>query len=378
MPPLYFDAHRVELIDVPEEVSVVRNQQRLKPLAQLLVTGEFPYTDGDFPMPRHNQWQREHIEHVGSLVARELAELSPPADFGVKAARRLQILGLFPSRDLVEKTYGSWYEFKQTIEVGCNAQRNDIYRNKEYDQLSRTELLDMLIKNYGSVHETSSREKFVGPFKRGIIVELNRMDLAPGVDYLLKRFGSIGIMNEYLGFPDIASWDEHDYITFGASVLRHNGRNSITKSNIRTLSANNLGPHDESIKARFDWEKFKKLSLQEVERQLAEEEKHRLSVEEYYGLHVSPEASSIKFAEKAQHRALYLIGSYYLKGKTPELPNRLVEGSVQKVMNYLLERTRGLTIADIETTAVSMDIFDDLWPTSFPERLPIIAKCRRK
>ncbi|MEO6513068.1 MAG: hypothetical protein ABIR37_00115 [Candidatus Saccharimonadales bacterium] len=383
MSPLYFDTQKIELIALPEEVALIHpDSERIKPLAELLVAKEFPFTYGDFPRPSARKWDEEYTQKLGSIVAKELADHDPPAAFSRTTVTRLNIMGLFPARDYfdVHKHFGGLDAFKKLIGVDPILDTKNNKRNAQYNDLSSQELAELLIERYNELVELPGGERFEGPLIKPILKAMNLMNLAPGSEYFERRFGGIGVLNEHLGYPNVRKWDRHEYILYGAAVLRHNGAETLTYDNLTKLSAHKYGPDCKAIRARFNWYEFQTLAEEELQRQLTAEEKHRQDVLSYYDplRQLLPHDEHVTYDEMAQHRALYLITTRYLNGQSPKLPGRIGSSCVQGTITMLLQKNPHLTLADIETEAVTMDIFDDLWPMNHPQRLPILANCKRK
>jgi hypothetical protein len=384
MAPLYFDPEKIEIIEIPSEDLRQRPAPvRLLPLAQLLVAREFPFKPGDFPVRDANEWDDNEVKDMASSVAQDLAQSTYGRSLIRRDAERLRILGLFPSQTDYfrrQNKFGGWVNFKQIIGIDPNTDRNNTSRNKTYDDMSLHDLSGLLLERYNDLIELPDGEYYEGPLTSTMIEDMNRMDLAPVRKYLQQRFGGLRDINEHLGFPDVTKWDEHDYISYGATILRYNGPASLTKDNISLLSANKYGPSWEAFWSRFDWKDFKALSLQELQRQFDNEEKHRQEVLEYYAsVHPTlPQGVQVPFEEMAQHRALSLVSRRFLNGNNLPLPARLKPNTSKAIIARITTEKPGITLADIETTAVALDIFDDLWPMNHKLRLPILAKCKRK
>jgi|GEM_PF-6552416 hypothetical protein len=91
MPPLYFNATSGELKEARDGPEIPSSSAGWLPLAELLVSQEFPYVRGDFPRPKTQPWDDVHIKRLGLLVAQDLAELDTPTSLNKPVIDRLSV-----------------------------------------------------------------------------------------------------------------------------------------------------------------------------------------------------------------------------------------------------------------------------------------------
>lgn len=374
MPPLYFDPESVSITDI-EETPDFQTPEGMLPLVKLLLDDDFDFQKGEFPKIRLSDWSPEEGLRVGKIVAKELLEMSPPQPLTQRIITRLHVLGLFPDFNFIRKNYDSLHNFNE--KVGAATSANSNAKNRKYDELSRAELLAHIVNTYDEMVEVpddASRK----PLSAITLNIMYQHDLIPSDAYLLRRLGGVRKINEMLGFPNIKSWDNETYLQYGADILRLNGPDSLTVSNSHRLALEKFGPHPAAIKARFgSWGRFKNLAQEHLRNEESLIANHQASVEEYYRQQL-PDNEDVPFSEKALHRALWLLVGHYFKTQPLEIPERVNEKTVTKVVNEIRERSKGnSTLADIEITALMLNIFDDLWPTQQEQqRQPILANLK--
>jgi hypothetical protein len=82
------------------------------------------------------------------------------------------------------------------------------------------------------------------------IAEAAAQDKGPGRN-VLQSITSLSTLNENLGYPNIKSWDEEDYIAWGVRVIGNNGYISSLLTAFDTLSKLQRGPGSASITRKF-------------------------------------------------------------------------------------------------------------------------------
>lgn len=376
---LHFDTLSGALTELPvESTAPCAQAEALLPLTDLLTTPDFPFSYEDFERPTRHEWDMDHVKAIGAAIVGELAALDQPASLTKRRLRRLHILGILPSySDLESPELGGYMAFKEAVDPDPRRETRLSSRNEEYADLTLSELADVILNRYNALVEGPDGRPFGGPITTAMVRQLNGLDMAPSPQYIQTRFGSkpIAKLNETLGFPDVLSWDKHDYITYGASVLRHNGPGSLTQPNIFMLAKQHYGPHVQAICTRFSWTEFQELSRDELDRQLATEQAHRVNVETYYET-AGSDLSDIPFEEKAQYRALSILLKYY--DVKLQLPKRMKGQQTNSTVMRAIHHVRSaISLGEIESTAVMLDLANDLWPAEAPRRPPILTNLAR-
>lgn len=378
MSPLYFNTGTGELKDVHEnDPSLVVPTQPWQLLTELLVSGTFEYKAADFrPTPLRN-WDDNHVRQLGSLVARDLSELENPQGLTKDIVDHLYNLGVFPNQSYFWRRNGRYeglVDFRKQIGADELYQVAHMKRNEEYKGLGIDEFVELILMRYNELRESSERKKFDGPLTTTLLESLNHMNLAPGLKYIRQHFGGIRQLNDYLGFPDIPSWDDYDYIVYGASFIRYNGEDALTVTNIDKLSSLQLGPQMTGIRERFGWSRFKNLAYEEYRSQMLVEQSHNEAVEHYYHENVSTD-NEASLEEMARHRALWLLIGHYHSGSTSHIPDRPSQFVVGRVIGAI-EKQTNVCRAEIETTAIILNVSADLWPVIPYLRPPILTSER--
>ena len=375
MPPLYFNAESGELREVPRgEPETPSHTDGWRPLAELLVAREFPYTRGDFPRPKTQPWDDSRIRQVGSLIAEDLAQLDTQTVLAESIVSRLNVLGLFPSVAYFAASAGHYkglVDFRHQIgadkinsikHIKSNTERAIF--NAEYAQLSIEEFTDLILKKYNDLIESPDGKLYDGPITLAMIDAMNRMGITPAWIFIKRRYGGLAELNEYLGFPDVRNWDETDYIQYGARFIRENGPDSLTEANLAKLCARRLGPNKSTVAAHFgSLSAFQNLAMAEYARQeeLREArsvaiERHFEAIEYRYGIPDDP-------SERAKTWGRYLLAQLCLPKATKGYLRKLSRYHNGSFVETLLERRPDFSLADIENMAVSLQVADYIWPT---------------
>ena len=370
MSPLYFNAESGQLREVPrDESGIPSDTDGWRPLAELLVAQEFPYTRGDFSRPNTQRWDDAYIRRLWLLVSQDLAELDPPKSINKPVIDRLNVLGVFPSLAYFgspRKHYNGITDFRKQIETEDIPQTNYNQRNREYRGLSLESFTSLILSRYNDLLDQlgqKSDKPYDGPITQALVHTMNRMNLAPSAMYILKTYGGLTQLNEYLGFPNIRNWDEIDYIEYGVRIIKENGPKALTATNINLLSTRQLGPNKNTIAKYFgNLSVFQNLAMAEYARQeeLREArsvaiERHFANIEYRYAIPDDPD-------ERAKTWGRYLLAQSCLpkatKGELREL-SRFHNGNF---VERLLERRPDFSLADIEVMAVSLQVADYIWP----------------
>jgi hypothetical protein len=355
---LYFDPESPKILPLREDE--VALHPAVLPLGHLLVASEFNYEKGDFPIIHLSDWGPEKGLEVGKQVAAELAEQVPPAKFTQEIIKRLHILGVFPDFNYVRRHYGSLGNYVEAI-GGIPSQ--DTAR---YDKMSRHELLRYIVDGYREAG-------FTVALSESMIETMHQLQMAPHVNYVWKRLGGVREINDTLGYPNIREWGPRDYLKFGAQVLRLNGIDSLTVSNMLKLAQMHLGPYPTTIKAKFgSWGTYRNLAVEEYKTELAHEAARAKLIKDYYTEHAPETAAEVSFNAMARFRAIRLISEYY-KLTTPPGSRAHIK-TVGRLVATIQEQRPDISMGDIEATAVFFDVFDELWPTQPTLHPPILPR----
>lgn len=194
----------------------------------------------------------------------------------------------------------------------------------------------------------------------------------PSPEQIVRKFGaSLPQLFELAGYPDIKSWTEEDYIDWGVRFMFANDGKLPTSRSMAILSSRHRGPHYKSIYDNIgSLVHYQKLVQEKYElemnyrEQVAKERIEQIELEIEDGtypraLFEQGETSKAKIAIYARYRLLqYLLPSLEEKYKKQnakiQRPDWFV-GAIQRA-------NPALSAGQIETTASTLGLFDDIWP----------------
>ncbi len=328
------------------------------PLKDLLTGKEFPFTIRDFTKLDTSDWEREDYLSTGKLVLNLIQEPdAPPAAVKEGYLNRLYILGLGPERR--SYAYGRSSEFKSITEfqreIGSPV-------NTSNDEFAHWTIDDFC------------------QYTRQLIAELGRLPQIPDYDaaacygrgpsstVIQARAGGVLTINERLGYPNISSWEDEDYIEWGVRVVDVNTSEDIARRTIFSpavcdlLSQRRLGPSAATIIQRFvKWSNYKQQVLDEIsQRTTIRQDKideyrefiDRGQLPEQYR-HLTPD-------DLLSSAGRYLVAKIHLPEAKPQLLSTVTANedfisSLRVLNNKVSEDT-------VKKTAEALQVHLDIWP----------------
>ncbi len=381
MPHLFFGVESGIVYDFPgNEVPVDTSGRvitdQMIPLAEFVAKQVFPFNKGDYPLPERSMWSTEIVMKLGRKVVEDLAELNPPVALTKPIINHLYVLGIFPHSTYFlseEGRFNGLTDYRSRIgaqELVQNVrQMHD--RNIEYGNLSVDELAELLLDRYNAHIKPLHKKQHQGPLTTDVIKELNQVGLAPSDNYIHVHLGGLRRLNEALGFPDIYSWTDEDFIAYGADVIRYNGKSSLTVDTINTLASYDYGPRYGTIRTRLGWNTFTQQATKEYERQDIASQKYHRIVTDYYAEHVARSDAKVTFDEMAIYRGFHILAEHYGISKSKDIrqiSQQAIEGLKRQICSE-----RHVSEAELETNAIMIQVYDDLWPPARRKRPPILS-----
>lgn len=194
----------------------------------------------------------------------------------------------------------------------------------------------------------------------------------PGMWVINQRFGNVGNLNELAGYPNIRTWDNDDYVSWGVRVMRANDGRPITYGMMEALSRRQQGPSEYPIVKRFGaWSEYKKQVLKQFQAEEHERQDRVSARLDNYRTLVTAGIlpSRLRPASDEELRSFgsrYTLASHLLSHHAGKHSAALIiaEESAGSFIPALRKRNMHLTAAVIETEAVILDVYDDIWPSS--------------
>lgn len=329
------------------------------PLHTILTDPDFVIADGQYNQPSAREWTPEDAVWIGSLVARPFIEQLPAQTMTSQHINVLNKLGVLPDLNFIARRFGSIQSFQEAI--GSPLARP----STKFDHMSRQDLIDFL---------QLEREKIglKGPFTIEGVRTLFRSGITPGLDYLQHRFGSIGELNEYFGFPNAKTWSTEDCAQYGARIIEELGIDALTAKNLDKLAKNNHGLYAKAIANRFNGSilNFKEAALNA----------YKLNQSQAAALAKLTEAHFIEYPaskdlgqnDKERIYGLFVLTKHLLgdavSGKKVDTISRHAPNdAVEKI----IAARPGLTVADVEIEAQILGYYDQIWPCKLLKHRPL-------
>ncbi len=197
----------------------------------------------------------------------------------------------------------------------------------------------------------------------------------PTIDDIKTRFGKISTFHELIGYPSCKGWEKEDYLEWASAFFRQNPDISvISAAQIQDLSTKGVGPSKQPIIKHFGRISDFQKAAQEYHQQATEieaQDKARRIRNMADLLKQDQTLSQILESDEDQDnidRQLQVTAQYIVFQKLFNIqlairnhptkmknPNTFLEWCVK-------QRPDHIKAADVEITASTMGVFDDLWP----------------
>ena len=269
-----------------------------------------------------------------------------------KTIHRAYHLGIGPSRDRIVARFGSVWQYRQSL--GLEIGRTN-YRFADWGRIDYVTYAQSLAQELG--RRPTRNDYHAKSIGHG----------GPPVNALYNVFGSIGELNELIGYPDVKKWDIADYIQWGADVKHANDYAELTQTLVAMLSKNDRGPSFRTLYNKFG-SLIRYQGLVDIELQNRQEQKLR-KIKHYHKL-IADNQLPLAYRSLKEADLLHMAGKYVLVNALIRKHNHvadsrtitaIADADTNDMIRLLLAR-RGVSRADIEVTAVEMAIFDDIWP----------------
>lgn len=367
MERIWYDTHAGKL--VVGETAVAGMHERLGnggvvPLAELLQTPEFPFTARDFGRLDTRGWQREDYEATGRFVMQVLATHEDPRPVVTsRHLERLHKLGLGP--EPCEYAYNPGSPFRSLPEfqmaIGSKAVVF-VGAFEEYNQDDFDRMTKQLIQRLGRLPKCEDFDEAAAA----------RPGKFPSYQIIRTHTDGLRAIFDRLGYPDIRSWDDIDYLHWGVRVMEANDGKDITVTMCNVLAGRKRGPSDVTTAKYFTtWQNYKQEVRTRYDQQVTA--LHQ-KLERYRGMVQAGDLPG-DYLQLDDEQLVYQAARYLLvKALNPKRP----QASVQRIaespsyMSQLRGSAEGVTDGLIENTAVMLDVFDDIWPhTEYKQYLAV-------
>lgn len=339
---------------LPDVDSIGVDTRLAREMREAILSDEAIPPSGRNCREHYGAWDRESLIEYGQWLC-ALLQLQPDktTPLSLQQFENASKLGLGPSTKVLVRVLGGVRQLQQ--ELGFHTplefrlwSRDDYVRKGKRlaIRLGHRPTRNDLLAAYGRKRFPSERE-------------------------LRGRFGSISNFHEFIGYPSVREWEEDDFLDWGIAFKRQNGPvKRIGKDALDFLSKAGRGPSDVTVIKKFGGlPKFDRRVTQEYWSRIDDEGAARAERLRKAGELVSGDDGLAIITDSLDTaRYLQVVGQYRLAMTfAPVFRKSRILEAVQ-VSNpdifarWLVESSSAPNMAHVETTAASLDVFDDLWP----------------
>jgi hypothetical protein len=327
---------------------------------ELLRMKEFPFKLGDFPEKSRRQWTKDELIDLGHWALAVLDTAEDPQNPTPVSSRftwdhlhRLHILRLAPSRAVIDQRFDGIQDFRDALGLHVGYVRGR-YANWSSDDFARY-ATQIERKAKGKPRETDYRVAY-------------QAGEGPSLT-ILEQWGGVSAINELIGYPDVRSWTEEDYISWGVQVIRANSGRIPNARVIRILASRKRGPDMETLYRRAgctlpefqasiedQWRTEEAFELKR-NADLLKEHDRLMSI----GLLLPIEGKQAG-TRSIEEVAKYKVARGVLRDLGPKAYASLAQTSERTLIRKLRSYDEFLTAGYIEMVAKSLNVFDVIWP----------------
>jgi hypothetical protein len=205
-----------------------------------------------------------------------------------------------------------------------------------------------------------------------------RQGRGPGEYTIQERIGGIRNLNEMIGYPDIYAWEDEDYFDWGVRAMDANPGLSLSRYVLRILSRRDRGPSVPHITERFGMRAFQQKVVQRRalrDGDIADTETKWSALYDKLVAQGRVTADRVEDRSKTNRNQKVTIAMRY------EAARQCIPTAKKETLDSLARSALGLatdihnrTEGDVEMIAVSLHIFDYLWPAEQTSTLHITAE----
>jgi hypothetical protein len=328
-------------------------------LTDVVRNENFSFTTQDFEKAKVDDWTREDYINFGKWAMKALNPHTEEPKLIEEDIRRLYLLGLGP-------------------------ERRRIRRSEDFKKFSIfQELIGLPPKQvrYPGRYDGWSEQNFVR-YAKDLEAKLGHKPLATDYDdmaaegkgpshVVIKRrvAGGVGFLDESLGYPNVKSWLEDDFVLWGVKVMEANPNTGLTWLMPDILGAKRRGP---TMRAIFDhfpsWKKYKARVEEEYALYQEQTQRAKKAKLEKYRTMISEERLPKHYARLKEDSLLTAAARYIITDTCLPSVSRAEKVDIAKLsapadqlIPNIRKHDRTLVADDIERLAMELDVFDDIW-----------------
>jgi len=299
------------------------------------------------------EWCRQSLIEYGAWLC-TLLEITPNNGQSIKQdyINRASKLRLGPGDTVFQNHMDGIGDLQ--IELGFNS-------HSRYKKWTRN---DYLLRGQELAVEIGHR-----PSKKDIALA-NNDHTFPSLYQVTSFFGTMQNFYELIGYPNVRNWGIDDYVDWGIAFKKQNGHDSKINGNTLTyFSKKGRGPSKRSILVHLGGvNKYNDLVENEYRAITDTETTEKKQRQNQLMQRVIENEELAAFILPIDENDRLKIAAHYslIENCAPDIPHSLrcrIANSTNSdsVAKQLVENNPELTMAHIETTAIQIGIFDDLW-----------------
>jgi hypothetical protein len=367
-PKVYFEAHTGSVIDKKFFKYFIRsgvNPENVYDLGLLLRESSVPEVRRTpYNRPDTKTWDEERYKTHGKWLMNTVA---PPHTKKIKKinvdvidqARRL---GIGPSIYTINRKFGNTKNYYKNINAvdSRNVGTFDNWSTEDY-----IKHIKWIASKIGSKPTKNDLSEFArkNPWK---YPSTRRIELSVG-----GQIGKIGPAMELAGYFDIDNWNDDDYLEWGVKFMKANDGMEVSSPVLQYLSKNDLGPSARSIYNNFGINKYKQqVNELYIENKNIETENRKIklsAIESELEKNIIPR-ELFESAESEEDMILFYSKYKVIDHLCPdwEESTKIIVSTrgfhEKNFVGSIRKLNIAITAGDIESAAIYLDVFDDIWP----------------
>lgn len=324
------------------------------PLADMLLHNE-PLNASEGLVAKGQRFPRlsnEDIVQYGAWLLRVMRSADPQAGLMIEHFDRGFAMGLGPSKQTILRRLGSIYALRERIDAP------HFLPDGTFEQWST----DEFVQNAAQLSASLGGRKPSEIDYR----EWARQGKGPGVFLIKQTFkGGLSSLNERIGFPNVKRFEEEDFYDWGVRFMRANDGRAVGAPELDVLSAKGCAPSVATVYTHMGaLSRYGNEVARRYENDQADREYHaEVLMKSFEQLDLSgyPEVSGWTNNEKIAYIARHELAVACLPRAEPEQLHKLASQKTNALVRSLCRADSRLTPGHIETVAVTLDVFDDIW-----------------
>lgn len=324
------------------------------PLSEVLLNTEIPLASENYHRKKYHTDQE--ILDYGSWISAFVKADSPKGWTTTATLKRAGAMGLGPIASTISQRTGSMWAFRDAI-----GERGG-WRKGAYADWTKKDFIE-----YGK--RMSGREQ-----KKPTVAQAQRwfkQGKGPSESYIRNTLGGFDHFQELLGFPNIDAWEEADYVDYGVRFMEANPGIVPTARRLDFLSRKKRGPSAKAAHNMFgSTRNFQAVAKEAYD---AKQEQQQLEIEIRI-IDLKEEIASGVLPERLEEMEYETNKDFIVTCAKFKVAQRLLgiadrealglaQLSVGSFVDGIVYRSRGkIGPGTVETTALLMGVFDDIWP----------------